>query len=65
MTALFRYAQLSYEVLVETVTEPIVTTDQDFRTIQWNSAAERKFGYSSDHASASHVSAWTTLLHLC
>ena len=46
MTALFQQAHMSYEVLVETVTEPIVTTDQDFRIIQWNTAAERKFGYS-------------------
>lgn len=50
MTELFRQAQMSYEVLVETVTEPIVTTDQYFRIIQWNSAAVRKFGYSQNEA---------------
>ena len=46
MTALFQQAQLRYDVLVETVAESIVTTDQDFKITQWNSAAERKFGYA-------------------
>lgn len=50
MTELFRQAQMSYEVLVETVSEPIITTDQNFRIMQWNSAAERKFGYSHNYA---------------
>jgi PAS domain S-box-containing protein len=50
MTALFQQAKMSYETLVETVTEPIVTTDQNFKIIQWNSAAERRFGYSQSEA---------------
>jgi PAS domain S-box-containing protein len=50
MTALFQQVQLSYEVLVETVTEPIVTTDQNFRIIQWNSAAQRRFGHTQAEA---------------
>ena len=50
MTALFQQVQMSYQVLVETVTEPIVTTDQDFRIIQWNSAAERRFGHTQNEA---------------
>ncbi len=50
MTELFRQAQMSYDLLVETVTEPIVTTDKNFKIIQWNSAAARMFGYSQNEA---------------
>lgn len=50
MSELFRQAQISYEVLVETVIEAIITTDEDFNIIQWNSAAEKKFGYSQNEA---------------
>ncbi len=50
MTALFQQAHMSYEVLIETVIEPIVTTDQDFKIIQWNSSAERRFGFAQHEA---------------
>ena len=45
MAGLFRDANLSYHTLVETVMDPIVSVDQDGMIMQWNSSAERAFGY--------------------
>jgi PAS domain S-box-containing protein len=45
---LFRRVQVSYQVLVETVVDPIVTLDHHARIIQWNSSAAREFGLRQD-----------------
>lgn len=43
-------AERNYRQLVETVTDAIVTIDEDYRVLLWNSAAERMFGYPRDNA---------------
>jgi PAS domain S-box-containing protein len=43
-------AEQSYKQLVETATDAIVTIDEDYRVLLWNSAAERMFGYPRDDA---------------
>ena len=50
MASLFRYAKMNYNRLVEAVIDPIVTTDHEFRILQWNHAAELQFGYSQNEA---------------
>jgi len=45
LAVLFRNAELSYHTLVETVMDPIISFEQDGVIIQWNSAAEKVFGY--------------------
>jgi len=43
-------AEQNYRQLVETATDAIVTFDEDYRVLLWNSAAERMFGYPRDEA---------------
>ncbi len=43
-------AEQNYRQLVETATDAIVTIDEDYRVLLWNSAAERMFGYPRDDA---------------
>ncbi len=43
-------AEQNYQQLVETATDAIVTIDEDYRVLLWNSAAERMFGYPRDDA---------------
>ena len=50
MTGLFQYSQLSYQALIETITDPIVSFDQDGKIILWNAAATKVFGYGQDDA---------------
>ena len=47
---LFGEAEINYQVLVETLNDPVITVSQDFIIIQWNSAASQFFGYSPHEA---------------
>ena len=46
----FADAEQSYKQLVETASDAIVTFDEDYRVLMWNSAAEKMFGYRRDEA---------------
>ena len=50
VAGLFQDAKLSYQTLVETVIDPIVSFEQDGKIIQWNPAAEKVFGYLQSEA---------------
>jgi PAS domain S-box-containing protein len=43
-------AEQNYRQLVETATDAIVTIDEDYRVLLWNSAAERMFGFPREDA---------------
>ena len=51
LTSFFVNAEATYKALVETATDAIVSFDQDYRVILWNSAAEQMFGYAKSAAS--------------
>ncbi|MEI7672012.1 MAG: PAS domain S-box protein, partial [Deltaproteobacteria bacterium] len=55
VTGLFRDAELSYRTLVETITDAIVSFQQDGKIIQWNTAAEKVFGYRQSEAVGSSL----------
>ena len=55
MAGLFRDAELSYHALVETVMDPIISFNQDGSIIQWNTAAEKLFGYRQNEAVGSSL----------
>ena len=55
VAGLFRDAELSYRALVETITDAIVSFQQDGKIIQWNTAAEKVFGYRQSEAVGSSL----------
>ena len=55
VAGLFVDAELSYQVLVETITDAIISFKQDGKIIQWNSAAEKVFGYRQSEAVGSSL----------
>ncbi|AFM22952.1 PAS domain S-box protein [Desulfomonile tiedjei] len=50
IAGLFADAEAGYKMLVETATDAIITFDHSGRIIDWNSAAEKMFGYSKQEA---------------
>jgi PAS domain S-box-containing protein len=50
LAGFFRDAEANYRTLVETANDAIISFDQDYRIILWNSAAERLFGYTCEVA---------------
>jgi len=52
---LFWDAKLSYQALVETVMDPIISFKQNGKIVQWNSAAEKVFGYRQNEAIGSSL----------
>ena len=50
VSSFFRNAEASYQSLVETATDAIISYDQDRRIILWNSGAENIFGYTKGEA---------------
>ncbi|MEI6125788.1 MAG: PAS domain-containing protein, partial [Pseudomonadota bacterium] len=50
LVGLFQDAEFNYQVLVEIITDAIVYFEQDGKIIQWNSAAEKVFGYRQSEA---------------
>jgi PAS domain S-box-containing protein len=50
IAGLFADAEAGYRMLVETATDAIITFDHSGRIIDWNSAAEKMFGYSKQEA---------------
>lgn len=55
VASLFQDSELSYRALVQTVTDPIISFEQDGKIIQWNSAAEAVFGYRQSKAVGSSL----------
>ncbi len=50
ISGFFMDAEASYRSLVETVTDAIISYDQEDRIILWNTGAERIFGYTKGEA---------------
>ena len=55
VAGLFSDAELSYRVLVDTITDAVVYFGQDGKIIQWNTAAEKVFGYRQNEAVGSSI----------